>query len=465
MIRISRIIRLVVLCCADLVARAYAQPFDPGKIIERVVCRADSSQSYALYIPLLGRGASGGGTGDAAPLPILYFFDSHGSGALPLRKYRALAEAYGFILVGSNNSRNGNDWSATEAIWGRLFDDTQKRLRIMASRVYTCGFSGGAKVASYLAIQHSVIKGVIANGAALPDGVSAGDFAFSFTAIAGEGDMNMTELVAVTNGFDRTRTRHRILFFDGKHEWAPEATMRTAFEGLQFDAMRTRLIPRDDKAVTAYIAGSKRRLDADKQAGLLIKAHQECVLSVELLDGLTGEAGWFGAQAAAIEKDPRYLQQQQGQANILALEEKTKTGYMQQFQQGDISYWTTTIDDLRNRAAEKTAQRAMYQRLLAYLSLAFYSISNQLINAGQNDQARHFVELYKVADPANSEAWYFSAVLRARAGDGHGAGADLLKAAGYGFNDEARLRQQPEFQRLAGQIGLSTVESRMRLNK
>jgi hypothetical protein len=56
-------------------------------------------------------------------------------------------------------------------------------------------------------------------------------------------------------------------------------------------------------------------------------------------------------------------------------------------------------------------------------------------------------------------------LLRARAGDGHGAGADLLKAAGYGFNDEARLRQQPEFQRLAGQIGLSTVESRMRLNK
>jgi hypothetical protein len=456
MIRINRIIRLVVLCCAGLGVRAYAQPFVPGKIIERVVCRADSNQSYALYIPLRG---------DSSPLPILYFFDSHGSGALPLRKYRALAEAYGFILVGSNNSRNGNDWSATETIWGRLFDDTQKRLHIMASRVYTCGFSGGAKVASYVAIQHSVIKGVIANGAALPDGVSAGDFAFSFTAIAGEGDMNMTELVAVTNGFDRTRTRHRILFFDGKHEWAPEATMHTAFEGLQFDAMRTRLIPRDDKAVTAYIAGSKRRLDADKQEGLLIKAHQECVLSVALLDGVTGEAGWFGAQAAALDKDPRYLQQQQGQANILALEEKTKTGYMQQFQQGDISYWTTTIDDLRNRAAEKTAQRAMYQRLLAYLSLAFYSISNQLINAGQNDQARHFVELYKLADPSNSEAWYFSAVLRARAGDGRGAGADLLKATGYGFNDEARLRQQPEFQRLAGQIGLSTVESRMRLNK
>ena len=471
MIRIDRIIWLLVVCCAGPGASAgsasaagakvasaapVTDPFVPGKVIERVVCQADTSQSYALYIPVRG---------DAAPLSILYFFDPHGVGALPLRKYRSLAEAFGFILVGSNNSRNGNDWSATEAIWGRLFDDTQKRLRIMTNRIYTCGFSGGAKVASYLAIEHTVIKGVIANGAALPDGVNAGEFPFSFTAIAGEGDMNMTELVAVTNALDRTRTRHRILFFDGKHEWAPEATMRTAFEGLQFDAMRTRLIPKDDKAITAFIAGSKRRLDAYKQAGLLIKAHQECVLSVELLDGLTGEAGWFGAQAAAIDKDPGYLMQQEGQANILAMEEKTKAGYMQQFQQGDIAYWTKTIDDLRGRAAEKTAHRAMYQRLLAYLSLAFYSISNQLINAGQNDPARHFVTLYKLADPTNSEAWYFSAVLYARTGDGHSAGAELLKAAAYGFNDETRLRQQPEFQHLAGQIGLSTVESRMRQNK
>src|ERR1700678_509098 len=239
MVRIL-VVRIVALLWAALAVSggraAPAEPLVPGQLIERVVCQSDTNQSYAVYVPL--RGAR-------EPLPILYFFDSHGVGALPLRKYRALAEADGVILVGSNNSKNGNDWTTTEAIWNRLFEDTQKRLHIMAGRVYTCGFSGGAKIASYLAIQHSVIRGVIANGAGLPDGVSAGDFHFSFTTIAGEGDMNMTELVAITNDLDRTHTWHRILFFDGKHEWAPEATMRIAFEGLQFDAMRTKLIPRE----------------------------------------------------------------------------------------------------------------------------------------------------------------------------------------------------------------------------
>jgi hypothetical protein len=457
----KRIIRVVVPACLVAIGlagwgAASAQPFIPGKVIERVVCKADTNQSYALYIPLRG---------DKDPLPVLYFFDSHGVGALPLRKYLALAEAYGFILVGSNNSRNGNDWPMTEAIWGRLFEDTRRRLHMMSDRIYACGFSGGAKVASYLAIEHGEIKGVIANGAALPDGVSAGDFRFSFTAIAGEGDMNMTDLVAINEALDKTRTRHRILFFDGRHEWAPEATMRIAFEGLQFDAMRAGVIAKDGAAIEGYIGRSKGRVDADRQAGLLIGARRECVLSLALLDGLTGEAGWFGAQAAAIGKDARYLRQQQEQVKILATEEQTKAGYMQQFQQGDMAYWTKTIEDLRVRAVGKTDLAAMYQRLMAYLSLAFYSISNQLINGNQNDAARHFVELYKLDDPSNSEAWYFSAVLHARTGDGHSAGADLLKAAGYGFNDEARLRGQPEFQPLSGQIGLSAIERKMRLNK
>ena len=104
----------------------------------------------------------------------------------------------------------------------------------------------------------------------------------------------------------------------------------------------------------------------------------------------------------------------------------------------------------------------MYQRLLAYLSLAFYSISNQLINGNQNEGARHFVELYKKADPTNSEAWYFSAILDAREGNGRAATGDLLTAVDAGFNDKGRLRQQQEFQRLGGQIDLARVESRMR---
>jgi hypothetical protein len=134
---------------------------------------------------------------------------------------------------------------------------------------------------------------------------------------------------------------------------------------------------------------------------------------------------------------------------------------MQQFQQGDMNYWTKTINDLNAKANSATAEGAMYQRLLAWLSLAFYSFSNQLINANQNNDARYTVELYKLADPTNSEAWYFSALLNARNNDAASTEKDLLKAVENGFNDKYRLQQQPEFKNLQG-LNFSNVEHGMK---
>lgn len=426
--------------------------FMPGRVINPVVCKADPTQSYALYIPQKG---------NAGALPVVYFFDSHGDGSLPLKKYKTLADVYGFILVGSNNSKNGNDWPATGNIWSRLFDDTQQRLKINGSRIYTCGFSGGAKVAGYVAIQHPGVRGVIAGGAGLPDRVSADNFPFSFTALAGEGDMNLTELVAISSDLDKTRTRHRIIVFDGKHEWAPVSVMDQAFAGWQLEAMRDGGLPKDQAFIRRVVAGDSNRLETALRADHLVKAEQECRVAISFLDGLTAEAGWFRQKAASLGGDPRYRKQRQAQEALFVREQNSKADYIQHFQQGDMHYWQQTIKDLAARAAAATPEKGMYQRLLAYLSLAFYSISNRLINGNENDGARHFVELYKLADPVNSEAWYFSAVLDVREGHAAVAEVDLVRAVENGFRDKDRLRQQPEFQKAFAPANFSRIESRM----
>jgi pimeloyl-ACP methyl ester carboxylesterase len=442
-------------CISRASAGAAADPFVTGKVIDTVICKADPTQSYALYIPARGnRGA----------LPVIFFFDPHANGALPLKKYQSLAEAYGFILIGSNNSKNGNDWPATENIWRHLSADVQARLRINGNRIYACGFSGGAKVAGYVALQHHEVKGVIANGAGLPDGVPAGDLSFSFTAMAGEGDMNLTELISISNDLDKSRTRHYMIIFDGKHEWAPVNSMDIAWAGLQFDAMRMGLLPRDNGLISRYIIKSKQRLDLYAKSNQLIKAGREYKLSLRFLDGLGSidEAGWFRERAASLAGNALYRKQEQAEERLLEKEENTKAEYMQHFQQGDMSYWVRTIDELKVRGNERNDEKGMYQRLLAYLSLAFYSISNHLINGNANSEARHFVDLYKMADPGNSEAWYFSAILHAREGHVSAVEGDLLKAVENGFRDVTRLRQQPEFRELSTRIHISAIERKMR---
>jgi hypothetical protein len=136
---------------------------------------------------------------------------------------------------------------------------------------------------------------------------------------------------------------------------------------------------------------------------------------------------------------------------------------MRQFQRGDMNYWDKTIRDLQTKAKTRTAEGAMYQRLLAFLSLAFYSISNQLITGNQdNKEARYFVDLYKMADSTNSEAWYFSAILNARNNNAKSTEEDLLKAVEYGFTDKGRMMQQAEFKNPAPQINFTKIESKMK---
>ena len=430
-----------------------ADTFEKGKVIPQVVCKADASQSYALYIPAKG---------NHELLPVIYFFDPHGDGSLPLIKYKALADEYNFILIGSNNSKNGNDWTTSENIWSTLFGDSQKRLKINTNRIYTCGFSGGAKVAGYIALNHNEVKGVIANGAGLPDATPAGNFRFSFTAIAGEGDMNMTDLIAITNDLDKTQTRHRIIFFNGIHEWAPENTMNIAFEGLQLDAMYKKVMSRNLDLINKIVAGSKKRIADYLNTKNYIKAEEECKLSINMLDGITSELNWFKEKDVSIKNNLAYKKQWQTEQNLLVTEQNIKAGYMQQFEQGDMNYWLATIKDVQAKTKAETAIGSMYKRLQAYLSLAFYSISNQLIAANHNTEAEHFVSLYKMVDATNSEAWYFSAILNARNNNAKAAEADLLKAVEHGFADKNRLLRQPEFQKPGSKIDLTEIVSKMK---
>jgi dienelactone hydrolase len=415
-----------------------AQPkhFPAGKVIEKITCLSDTAESYALYIPAKG---------NTTALPVVYFFDPHGSGSLPLHKYKASADSLGFILIGSNTSKNGNDLQYSEDLWRIMSEDARKRLNIDPQRIYTAGFSGGAKVAGYVALNHPEIKGVLAMGAGLPDGTPAGNYAFSFTAMAGEGDMNMTELVAINNAFNNTTTRHRIMLYPAKHEWAPPGIMHKALTGLQFDAMFQKLIPVDEKLINSYITNSKNLVETLHKEGNAIRAVEECSLTASVLNNLTGDTYWFIKKATDITASEVYKQQLLTRQRLLQTEQQTKALYMRQFEQGDLNYWTKTIADLNKtlNAERQTpnAEYAMHQRLLAYLSLAFYSISNQQIRSNRNDVAQHFVNLYKLADPANSEAWYFSAILHARFNQKEAAEQDLRKAESLGFTDTVRLNE------------------------
>ena len=104
MLRIVAIASLVLLAALSPTgwtaqATPQANTIPKGQIVERLECVNDSSQSYALYLPA-------NYTPDRK-WPILYALDPGARGKTPVEHFREAAEKYGWILAGSNNSRNG----------------------------------------------------------------------------------------------------------------------------------------------------------------------------------------------------------------------------------------------------------------------------------------------------------------------------------------------------------------------
>jgi len=146
---------------AHLTAHASTQTdsIPKGQIVERIAALEDSSQSYALYLP-------SNYTPDRK-WPVLYAFDPGARGRVPVERFKEAAEKYGWIVLGSNNSRNGPMKVVVNA-WNAMQTDAHQRFVIDDERMYATGFSGGARAAISIAVGCKCLAGVIAGGAGFP---------------------------------------------------------------------------------------------------------------------------------------------------------------------------------------------------------------------------------------------------------------------------------------------------------
>jgi pimeloyl-ACP methyl ester carboxylesterase len=195
----------------SLAGVASPQDLERGKITDKVRCSGNGDVSYALYLP-------SNYSGDRA-WPILYCLDPLARGRIPVERFAKAAEAEGFVVVGSNNSRNGPMTPVREAI-SAMVADTRERFRLDPTRAYVAGFSGGSRVALGWAMNGQV-AGVIACGAAFgpttPKGVR-----FPVYEAAGVDDFNYHELHQMSLDLSRAGASNRFAEFPAGHEWLPE---------------------------------------------------------------------------------------------------------------------------------------------------------------------------------------------------------------------------------------------------
>ncbi|MEQ9404417.1 MAG: hypothetical protein RIM99_12565 [Cyclobacteriaceae bacterium] len=203
-----------------------------GELMESVSCEADKNQTYALYVPSY--------YSVEKKWPIIFVFEPAARGPLPVGQYQQVAEELGYIIISSNNSKNGS-WDLSFTAADAIFKDGAARFNIDSTRIYTSGFSGGSRVAVTLAAINKNITGVIGCGAGLSSvqryqpGPTSN---FEYVGMVGNRDMNYLEHLELEEKFDAMGIINNRITFAAGHQWPAPDQLREAVYWLELQAYK-----------------------------------------------------------------------------------------------------------------------------------------------------------------------------------------------------------------------------------
>jgi predicted esterase len=464
---ISSIVRLsvMVVLLAHSIVLAQSDSLPRGQIVERVEALSDSSQTYALYLP-------SNYTPDRK-WPVLYAFDPGARGRAPVERFKEAAEKYGWIVLGSNNSRNG-PWNVAVNAWNAMLTDTHQRFAIDDERMYATGFSGGARVAASIAADCKCLAGVIANGAGFPvNRAPSPQMHFVFFGAAGLDDFNFQEIKSLEEPLTKAGISHRIQTFEGRHEWAPVAVATAAVAWMELQAIKAGKRPRDEafiNAVWQQLLSEANTLEAEKkdyEAYLLYRDLAPTFKGLRDVAEIETKVNQLGERRAvkdAIREEQSQIKKQRDLESRLISLLATRDGGAQVNQTEEAfdsgSLLQKILNDLRkqSKATDDSTQRRVARRVLDGL---FVSLIEQGINLLQTEKNySESIKSLKLATEVNPDrpgAFFYLAWAYAATGDKKKSLQSLDTAVEKGFSDSAMiiankafdsLRNDPEYQRI-----------------
>jgi predicted esterase len=436
--------------------------FPLGTIVPKVVTFARPDQSYSLFLPSQ--------YSPKKQWPIVYAFDPGARGKMPVELMKDAAERYGYIVVGSNNSRNGS-WKIEIDAAQAMLQDTQENFPIDPRRVYFAGFSGGARVAAQLAQLCKCAAGVLLNGAGFqPDAFTSPDAPFKVFAGIGTFDFNYGEIVRMDDELEKLRYAHFLRRFDGPHQWAPSIVMEEALAWFRLQAMKSGRDSRDDSFIAAVAAQEAERAHALDQSGDTYAAWKEYRQAAETLADLTDTRA-LRAKTEALEKDKAVREgakrekREFEEQDQLTREISSGLSGLREIQPNRTDVRTDVgqkIADLRGRAAREKREEKLRVLKRALAGVLVQTMEMGLDRLEQKDpaRARGYFELACDADPDSVWALNNLAVAKALDGDRKGA-LEALRRAKSETKDPGQfvewLKEEPAFAKLHGTPEFSAI--------
>lgn len=432
-----------------------------GKLIEKIIVQSDNTQSYAAYLP--------SNYTPQKKWATIFCFDPLARGKFAVEHFQTAAEKYGFIIVCSNNSRNGLDVEDIQRILTGFSQDVNARFKVDEKRTYAAGFSGGARLAVSLAVAcHTCVAGVIAAGAGFPGNLQpSSQFPFAYFGAVGFDDFNFGEVRELERKFSELPADYRFESFDGGHEWMNEKVAGDALAWLNIQAMKTSTLERDEKFIEEQF--SSRRDEADR-----LLAEKQFVAAYQGFTAIVHDFGnWrdvssLKTKAGQLKNSDEMKKEAQSEGELIKRQSQTINEIVSLWMNKSDSSGENSnsrqearskLNDWRKKseAATDSSDRRLARRLLFGLFISAVESGSFQLQQKNYDLASAQFEFARAIDPKNVSAAYQLARIYAFARQKKMALQTLEEAVELGFqnvemikSDEAftTISQESRFQKL-----------------
>jgi dienelactone hydrolase len=440
-------------------------PFDPqtarGKIVDRLVTIDDPQQSYALYLP-----------SQYSPdrrWPVLYVFDPFARGKTAVEVYQVAGEKYGYIVVGSNNSKNGpgaQQLEAAQAMW----NDTHRRFAIDKDRVYTSGLSGGARVATAFALYcyTCAVAGVIAHGAGYPvmQGKNPANDRFLFYVAIGDEDFNYPEIVTLRRKKENSGAPYKVKVYPGPHQWAPPEIAEDALAWLELKAMQSGTEKTDPAFVQKQFEATKAEAARALQRGDALTLYYTLRELASDFKGLENVTKFENELAqvkdsktfkTATHNEQREIDDQQSLTATAAGELAQLRVAEPDAQAGLAQHIASVLADLRRQAHSNSRDRTVCSRAFSQLWVQGIEAGQDEFRNGRMQQATAYFQLMSNTRPDQAWPVVLLAEAQVRAGNKKAAIKALEEASRRGLKHPEALAQDPELQPLVSEPAFQRI--------
>jgi len=438
-------------------AAAGTEVFPIGTVVPSVTCLDNPKQSYALYLPSTFAATR--------KWPTIYVFDPFAHGQAAVEVVRAAAEKFGYIVAASNNSKNGpmgGSLEAARAIW----QDTHQRLPFDQNRQYFAGLSGGARVATSLALScGDCAAGVIANAAGFPTtAMPSAQMKFAYFATVGDADFNYPEFAQLRPKLEASGERYLIRTFEGPHDWAPADLWFEALDWMDLQAMAAGTLARDPMRIQATLDATMTRAKAFETKNELLAAYREYQVVVRNFPGL---ASVISAQAKASDLEKNKGLKKAEKQEVAEIEEQdrleaTPSAQMQRLPTGELDALAfgdlrSSIADLKRQAAGHDRESLIKRRALQGLVVQAYESGDDSMDRKAYSVALRYFELAAAGSANPAWAHYQRARIYALTSDKKSMLSELKECIAAGVHNSSALDLE-EFQRYRDQPDFKNVE-------